>query len=157
MAELSCDGGSSVNVYQPHRLLLASCKLRLAHAMVLMGSPSSSLSTNDRDALISSATMACRDGLQLIKDSAFSNPPLEAELNFHYGRSVSSCRMLPVWHSSLSLLGILCGLQSTDGGSFNIAPLLEATKMVSNQGVDYRSVEYMYMIVYMYLYTCTCT
>lgn len=83
MVELSSAGSSTVNIYQPHRVLMASCKLRLAHTRTLMVS---SVTANDRGNLITSAMAACEDGLQLLKDSAYTNPPLEAELKFHYGK-----------------------------------------------------------------------
>ena len=81
MAELS-SGYSTVNMYQPHRVLMASCKLRLAHTLTLMAS---SVTTNNRDDLITLAMAANEDGLQLLKDSAHTIPPLEAELKFQYG------------------------------------------------------------------------
>ena len=83
MEELA-DGFGSVNVYQPHRVLLASCKLRLTHTLTLMAS---STSANERGDLVTSAMAVCEEGLQLMKDSAHINPPLEAELKFHYGNS----------------------------------------------------------------------
>ena len=84
MADLS-NRGALVNMYHPQRVLLASSKLRLAHTLMLMAINDSSSSTDDRGTLISSAVIACQDGLQLLKDSARSNQLLEAELNFHYG------------------------------------------------------------------------
>ena len=36
--------------------------------------------------------------------------------------------------------GVLCSWQPVEGGSGNINPLIEATKLVSSQGLDYRSV-----------------
>ena len=88
MVKLSI-GTSTVNIYmyQPHRVLMASCKLRLAHTLTLMAS--SKIANNDRGDLITSAMAACEDGLQLLKDSAYTNPPLEAELKFQYGKIIS--------------------------------------------------------------------
>ena len=85
MTELSI-GASTVNIYQPHRVLMASCKLRLAHTLTLMASTKTA--NNDRGDLITSAMAACEDGLQLLKDSAYTKPPLEAELKFQYGKII---------------------------------------------------------------------
>ena len=76
-------GTGTVNIYLPHRVLMASCKLRLAHTLTLMAS--SVTANNNRGDLITSAMAACDDGLQLLKDSTYTNPPLEAELKFQYG------------------------------------------------------------------------
>ena len=85
MVELSL-GTNTANIYQPHRVLMASCKLRLAHTLTLMAS--SATANDDRGDLVTSAMTACEDGLQLLKESAYNNPPLEAELKFQYGKSV---------------------------------------------------------------------
>ena len=88
---LSVGCGAPVNMYQPHRVLLASCKLRLAHTLTMIASSlscegqGSSSATNDRGNLISSAVLACEEGLQLLKETAYGNPPLQAELKFHHG------------------------------------------------------------------------
>ena len=35
--------------------------------------------------------------------------------------------------------GVLCGWQSDAGGSATVSPLVDATKLISVQGLDYRS------------------
>ena len=138
MVELSI-GTSTVNIYQPHRVLMASCKLRLAHTLTLMAS--SKVANNDRGDLITSAIAACEDGLQLLKDSAYTNPPLEAELRFQYGKIISCVPLkFHVSNIFLFLSGIAHSLQSNDGENFNFTPLLEAAKTLSSQGLDHRYV-----------------
>ena len=97
MVELSSAGSSTVNMYQPHRVLMASCKLRLAHTLTL------SMTANDRGDLITSAMAVCEDGLQLLKDSrsAYTNPPLEAELKFQYGKIYLSLKLFLFQHGFL--------------------------------------------------------
>ena len=133
MAELS-GGYSIVNIYQPHRVLMASCKLRLAHTLTLMAS---STTANDRGDLTTSAVVACEDGLQLLKDSAHAIPPLEAELKFQYGNYIVVILNFP-FYRVFFFSGIVCGLQSSDGENFNFTPLLEVAKILSNQGLNYR-------------------
>ena len=100
MVELSSASSSTVNIYQPHRVLMASCKLRLAHTLTLMAS---SATANDRGNLITSAMAACEDGLQLLKDSAYTNPPLEAELKFHRGKNLILSHRIYFYFSSILL------------------------------------------------------
>ncbi len=78
-------GEQNKNIYKPHLPLLGSVHLRLAHALVLLATDCCSTETSPVQ-YISRALSACEDGLEAVRSSASSDPPLAAELMFYRGK-----------------------------------------------------------------------
>ena len=69
-------------MYAPQLPLLAACKLRHAHILLLIGVGASP--TDSR--CYSEAHIACREGVEALRRSAHSDPALLSELCFHSGK-----------------------------------------------------------------------
>lgn len=72
------------NIYLPHRRLLASCNLRLAHVLYLRVGEGSAGQEEDID----SGVTACKEGITQLKISALDDPCLMAELLVQQGNGV---------------------------------------------------------------------
>lgn len=74
-----------LNVYRPHRVLLASVQLRLAHLHTLLAT--STLNPAERTEHAIAARRACEEGRETLRESVHGDPCLAAELAFHYGKN----------------------------------------------------------------------